>query len=191
MKRYAKPLLAVVFVALLATPFLLRHFGPRAPAVLAPGVDPLARYGFKLTEVAKGAGIYFQHEGPTLDPKLNHIMPQVASMGAAVSIMDVDADGHNDLYVVNSREGSFNRLYRNRGDGTFEEIAERLGLADLNRPETGVSMGAVWGDYDNDGFEDLLLHRWGRPELFHNDAGTAFTRVTETAAPIDATCGMM
>ena len=32
-------------------------------------------------------------------------------------------------------------------------------------------MGAVWGDYDNDGFEDLLLYRWGRQELFHNDGG--------------------
>jgi hypothetical protein len=181
MNRYAKPLLAIVFVALLATPFLIRRFGPRAPERPDAGSDALARYGFKLTEVAKGAGIYFQHEGPTLDPKLNHIMPQVASMGAAVSIVDVDADGHNDLYVVNSKEGSFNRFYRNRGDGTFEEIAEALGLADLNRPETGVSMGAVWGDYDNDGFEDLVLHRWGRPELFHNDGGKRFTRVTETA----------
>jgi len=181
MNRYAKPLLAIVFVALLATPFLIRRFGPRAPEQPAAGSDALARYGFKLTEVAKGAGIYFQHEGPTLDPKLNHIMPQVASMGAAVSIVDVDADGHNDLYVVNSKEGSFNRFYRNRGDGTFEEIAETLGLADLNRPESGVSMGAVWGDYDNDGFEDLLLHRWGRPELFHNDGGKRFTRVTDRA----------
>ncbi len=133
MKRYAKPLLAIVFVALLATPLLVRRFGARALVAPAANADALARYGFTLTEVAKGAGIYFQHEGPTLDPKLNHIMPQVASMGAAVSIVDVDADGHNDLYVVNSREGSLNRLYRNRGDGTFEEVAERLGVADLNQ----------------------------------------------------------
>ena len=42
-------------------------------------------------------------------------------------------------------------------------------------------MGAVWGDYDNDGYEDLFLYKWGRPELFHNDAGKHFTRVTETA----------
>ena len=94
-------------------------------------------------------------------------------MGAAVSVVDVDADGRADLYVTNSKEGSKNRLYRNRGDGTFEDVAERLGLADLNHAETGVSMGAVWGDYDNDGFEDLFLYRWGRPELFHNDGGQA------------------
>ena len=180
MNRYGKPVLALVFVALLATPLLMRRFGPRAPERPA-AADALTRYGFTLTEGAKGAGIYFQHEGPTLDPKLDHIMPQVASMGAAVSIVDVDADGHNDVYVVNSREGSFNRLYRNRGDGTFEEIAERLGLADVNRPETGVSMGAVWGDYDNDGFEDVLLHRWGRQELFRNEGGASFTRATEAA----------
>ena len=42
-------------------------------------------------------------------------------------------------------------------------------------------MGAVWGDYDNDGYEDLLLIKWGKPELFHNDAGKGFTRVTEQA----------
>jgi hypothetical protein len=42
-------------------------------------------------------------------------------------------------------------------------------------------MGAVWGDYDNDGYEDLFLYKWGRPELFHNDGGKHFTRVTETA----------
>ena len=111
------------------------------------------------------------HEAPTLDPKLAHIMPQVASMGAAVSVVDFDRDGLPDLYVTDSKEGSQNRLFRNRGDGTFEDVAERLGVADLNHAETGVSMGAVWGDYDNDGFDDLFLYRWGRPELFHNDRG--------------------
>src|SRR3989442_10224240 len=42
-------------------------------------------------------------------------------------------------------------------------------------------MGAVWGDYDNDGYEDLFLYKWGRPELFHNDGGRHFSRVTEHA----------
>jgi hypothetical protein len=42
-------------------------------------------------------------------------------------------------------------------------------------------MGAVWGDYDNDGYEDLFLIKWGRPELYHNDHGHGFTRVSEQA----------
>ena len=56
-----------------------------------------------------------------------------------------------------------------------------LGVADVNRAGTGVSMGAVWGDYDNDGFEDLFLYKYGRPELFHNDAGRALRRVSASA----------
>ena len=46
-----------------------------------------------------------------------------------------------------------------------------MGVADVNRAGTGVSMGAVWGDYDNDGYEDLFLYKYGRPELFHNEQG--------------------
>jgi hypothetical protein len=87
-------------------------------------------------------------------------------MGAAVSIVDFDRDGWSDIYVTNSGEGSRNALYRNLGDGTFKDVAPELGIADLNQSGTGVSMGSVWGDYDNDGFEDLLLIKWGRPELF-------------------------
>ena len=180
MKRYARPVLAVVFLVLLATPALMRRLKPHAVPSETGGADVLARYGFRLTESAHAAGLDFVHEAPTLDPKLAHIMPQVASMGAAVSVADFDRDGWDDLYVTNSREGSKNHLYRNRGDGSFEDVAEKVGLADLNLAETGVSMGAIWGDYDNDGYEDLLLYRWGRPELFHNDTGKAFTRVTET-----------
>jgi hypothetical protein len=184
MARYARPALVVVFVAMLATPAIIRRFGDRAAPSAAAADTAGARYGFHLIESARASGIDFNHEAPTLDSKLNHIMPQVASMGAAVAIADVDADGHADFYVTNSREGSKNRLYRNRGDGTFEDVADRFGVADVNRQGTGVSMGAVFGDFDNDGFEDLFLYKWGRPELFRNEQGKRFTRVTDTAALI-------
>ena len=105
-------------------------------------------------------------------------MPQVAAMGAAVSIVDVDRDGWQDIHVTNSGEGSHNRLYRNLGDGTFQEVAAAMGVADVNQPATGVSMGAVWGDYDNDGYDDLWLYKWGRPELFRNEQRHRFERVT-------------
>jgi hypothetical protein len=141
----------------------------------------LARHGFYLQEVSAAAGIHFVHQPPKLDPKLDPIMPEIASMGASVSIADFDRDGWPDLYVVNSGEGSQNALYRNLGDGTFKDVAGEMGIADVNQAGTGVSTGAIWGDYDNDGFEDLFLIKWGRPELYHNDHGRGFTRVTEQA----------
>ncbi len=131
--------------------------------------------------MSKDSGIDFKHQAPVLDAKLDHIMPIVASMGASVSVVDFDRDGWPDLYVINSAIGSKNRLYRNLGNGKFEDVAEKMGIADLNRDGTGVCMGAVWGDFDNDGFEDLLIYKWGGPELFHNDGGKGFTRVTDTA----------
>ena len=184
MRSYSRLLLGLLLVALLATPLLIRRYRAamvQAPSAGATAEDAKARYGFALTESARAAGLDFTHEGPTLDPKLAHIMPQVASMGAGLAIVDVDADGHADLYVTNSKEGSKNRLYRNKGDGTFEDIAERVGLAALNEPGTGVSMGSVWGDYDNDGFEDVIVYKWGKPELFHNDGGKAFTSISDRA----------
>jgi hypothetical protein len=168
---------------LIATPLIIRRVSAyRSSAKSKLDADTaLSRYGFYLREVSREAGVTFTHQAPSLDPKLTGIMPQVASMGAAVSIVDFDRDGWSDIYVTNSGEGSRNCLYRNQHDGTFKDVAEELGVADVNQPGTGVSMGAVWGDYDNDGFEDLLLYKWGKPELFHNDGGHGFTRVTEQA----------
>ena len=107
-----------------------------------------------------------------LDPKLNGIMPEVASMGASVSIVDFDRDGWPDIYVTNSARAARTHLYRNMHDGTFKDVADEMGIADVNQPGTGVSMGAVWGDYDNDGYEDLFLIKWGRPELFTTTTAT-------------------
>ncbi len=177
----ARTLLVILFAALLATPLVIKWLARRNDAPAADRQAALSRYGFSLEEVAKTSGIDFTHQAPTLDSKLDHIMPQVASMGAAVSVVDYDRDGWQDLYVTNSGEGSKNCLYRNLGDGKFKDVAAELNVADVNQPGTGVSMGAVWGDYDNDGYEDLFLYKWGRPELYHNDAGRGFTRATEAA----------
>lgn len=138
----------------------------------------LEKYGFYLEPVNEQAGIRFRHQPPAVDPKLKPIERQIASMGASVSIVDFDNDGWNDIYFTNSAPGSHNALYRNLHNGKFEEVAEKVGLADLNQPGTGACMGAVWADYDNDGYEDVLVYKWGRPELFHNEGGKNFVNVT-------------
>ncbi len=181
--RIAKVFLVIFFIGLLATPFALKRISAARDSdkSKADSKTALARHGFYLEEVSHAAGINFVHQSPKLDPKLDPIMPEVASMGASVSIVDFDRDGWPDIYVTNSAIGSKNALYRNMHDGTFKDVAGELGIADVNQPGTGVSTGAVWGDYDNDGYEDLFLIKWGRPELFHNDQGHGFTRVSEQA----------
>jgi enediyne biosynthesis protein E4 len=171
--------LDLIFVGLLATPLAIREISARREEAQAKlnESQALARYGFHLEEVSQQSGVHFTHQAPTLDSKLNSIMPEVASMGASVSVVDFDRDGWPDFYVTNSAIGSQNHLYRNLHDGTFQDVGAQMGLADVNRAGTGVSMGAVWGDYDNDGYEDLFLIKWGKPELFHNDQGRGFTPV--------------
>jgi len=149
--------------------------GPYRPAADA------AHPGFVLRDETAAAGIHFVHHRPTFDPKIAGIEPHVAALGASVSVADFDGDGRPDLYFTNSRFGEPNALYHNRGDGTFEEVAASAGLADLNRPGEGVSMGAVWGDFDNDGREDVLIYRYGYLALFKNVDGHHFEDVTEKA----------
>jgi hypothetical protein len=181
--KAARIILLVCFVALLATPLLMKRISQRREATggQTDSSSLLSRYGFYLQEVAQSSKVNFTHQAPTLDHRLDHIMPQVASMGAAVSVVDFNRDGWADLYVTNSGEGSKNSLFQNNQDGSFKDVGVEMGVADLNQVGTGVSMGSVWGDYDNDGYEDLFLYKWGRPELFHNDAGQKFSRVTEKA----------
>ena len=82
-----------------------------------------------------------------------------------VSVGDADGDGLDDIYVAQP-SGLPNRLYRARGDGTFEDATERAGLGVLD--DTAQSLFA---DVDNDGDQDLVLATGTKPLLFLNDKG--------------------
>ncbi len=96
---------------------------------------------------------------------------------------DYDGDGWLDLYLTDF--GGPNRLYRNNGDGTFalSDLAPQVELPDAD------SGGAVFADYDNDGWPDLYVMAWGANTLFRNDGGLGFTDVTETARVGDTSNG--
>ena len=90
---------------------------------------------------------------------------------AGMTAVDYDADGFHDLFVP---DGVASRLFRNRGDGTFEDVTVVAGLAGLD----GVST-AVFADYDNDGHKDVFVSRTFRPnQLFRSDGDGTFTDVT-------------
>jgi tetratricopeptide (TPR) repeat protein/peroxiredoxin len=85
-----------------------------------------------------------------------------------VSVGDIDDDGFDDLYVCQPA-GLPNRLYRNRGDGTFEDITEASGVGVLENTAC-----AIFADFDNDGRQDLIVVRANGPLLFLNQGGGKF-----------------
>jgi len=177
-----KIIVITIFIGLLLIPLGMKKYDEFLNSEVFENMEEvMERYGFYLEDVTEDIGISFVHRRADVDDKLNHILPQISSVGASVSVVDFNNDGFPDLYFTNSELGSKNALYRNNGDGTFTDVADEMGVSDLNIPGLGASMGSVWGDYNNSGYEDLLVYRWGRTELFRNENGDRFTRVTEEA----------
>jgi Flp pilus assembly protein TadD len=85
-----------------------------------------------------------------------------------VSVGDIDGDGFDDVYICQPA-GLPNRLYRNRGDGTFEDITESSGVGLLDNTAC-----ALFADFDNDGRQDLIVVRANGPLLFLNQGGGKF-----------------
>lgn len=109
----------------------------------------------------------------------------VESMGGGVAFFDYNNDGLLDIYLLNSdtveaRLANKPRpraaLYRNRGDGTFEDVTDKSGLGD-----PGWAMGVAVGDYDNDGFDDLYVTCFGPNRLYRNRGNGTFEDVTTRA----------
>ena len=135
----------------------------------------------KFEDVTVAAGITFQHERAVFHPRLANVMPWLTAGGSGVAVGDYDSDGLDDIYFTTSALGKPNHLYRNEGNFKFREVAAEVGLARVNdSKERGTSSFALWLDYDNDGWQDLFLLRFGMTELFRNEHGK-FVEVTSSA----------
>src|SRR5262249_8362026 len=108
------------------------------------------------------------------------VLQMFPSGGSSVAVGDYDNDGFEDMFVTDSDFGRTNRLYHNNGDFTFTEVAEQAGVAGGNDPNMIVS-DALWFDYDNDGWIDLLVVRFGTPLLYHNERNGKFRDVTASS----------
>lgn len=108
---------------------------------------------------------------------IDHVCHDPQRICGGVVFLDYDGDGHDDLFLAGGLAPA--RLYRNRGDGTFEDVTERAGLGFLRDAYT---IGAAAGDLDNDGDPDLFITTGeGHADLLlRNDAGT-FTDVSARA----------
>jgi enediyne biosynthesis protein E4 len=144
-------------------------------AALPPGVDPVV-----FEESAEARGIRFVTHSSRSERRY-----QPETMVAGVALLDYDNDGWLDVYVVNgapietlekSEPRYWNRLYHNRGDGTFEDVTEKAGVAGR-----GYDLGVVAADYDGDGDTDLFVAGLRRNTLFRNNGDGTFTDVTEAA----------
>jgi hypothetical protein len=122
--------------------------------------------------VAKEAGVDFtnRYYPAFLTQPLKFAMIRYGPAG--ITTVDYDNDGFYDLFIP---DGVESKLFRNKGDGSFEDVTAKAGLAGLD----GVSVG-LFADYDNDGFKDFFVSRTFKPnQLFHNNGNGTFTEVTK------------
>lgn len=144
----------------------------------SPPADSVVSIRFQ--ESAERSHCLNVHTPVTLSDQFANIMPWLASVGAAAAAGDFDNDGFADLYVTNSGRGQPNRLFRNRGDGTFEDVTVAAGVGCGNLQ--GASMHAIWGDVNNDGHLDLYVVKWAdHNTLFLNNGDGTFTGVSVSA----------
>jgi len=131
----------------------------------------------QFTDVTSESGIRFTHVNGAAGHKL---LPE--TMGGGVAVIDFDRDGRPDLFFTNGRPWpgqpgkATQAIYRNKGDGTFEDVTQAAGLAvEL------YAMGVAVGDIDNDGWPDLFLTAVGGNRLFRNVDGKRFEDISEAA----------
>jgi enediyne biosynthesis protein E4 len=133
---------------------------------------------FRLTDVTERAGIQFQHNSGAYGGKL---LPE--TLGSGCAFLDYDADGWQDILLINGmdwpghkRQRSTLRLYKNNRNGTFTDVTKSSGLE-----VEMYGMGVAVGDYNNDGFPDILITCVGQNKLFRNTGKGTFFDVTRAS----------
>jgi len=149
---------------------LLRALGGAGGTTASPG--------FRLVDATIGAGIRFQHHSGAYGGKF---LPE--TLGSGCAFLDYDHDGWPDILLISGMDWpghkqrrSTLRLYHNNRNGTFTDVTSRAGL-DVEM----YGMGVAVGDYDNDGFPDILVTCVGQNRLFHNTGKGTFTDVTSAS----------
>ncbi len=142
---------------------------------LGAATGTAASPGFRLVDVTAHAGIQFQHNSGAFGGKL---LPE--TLGSGCAFLDYDGDGWQDIILINGmdwtgqkRRRSTLQLYHNNRNGTFTDVTTRAGL-DVEM----YGMGVAVGDYDNNGFPDILVTCVGQNRLFHNTGKGSFIDVT-------------
>ena len=117
------------------------------------------------------------HDGTFTDVSHAAGIDRVKGRGLGVTIGDYDGDGWPDIFVANDR--GRNSLFHNKGDGTFEEVGLPSGIAYSMDGVARAGMGTDFGDYDQDGWLDILVNNFETEgtALFHNSRGQFFTDV--------------
>jgi hypothetical protein len=132
----------------------------------------------QLVDITASTRINFEHHS---SPEAKFI---VESMSGGVALIDYDRDGWPDIYFTNAPSvemalhgvKAWSALYRNNHDGTFTDVTEKAGVA-----TPCWAMGASVGDYNNDGWPDLLVTCFGGVVLYRNNGDGTFTDVTRSA----------
>jgi hypothetical protein len=146
----------------------------RSAFSFSPGATP----GFRFVDVTAKAGIDFRHNSGAYGAK---VLPE--TLGSGCAFLDYDNDGWQDILLINGmdwpahkRQRSTLRLYRNNRNGTFTNVTRQAGL-DVEM----YGMGVAVGDYNNDGYPDILVTCVGQNRLFRNTGKGTFVDVTRSS----------
>jgi enediyne biosynthesis protein E4 len=171
--RRAAAALCIALLSLPSHPQLAAHQKAAPP----PAAKPDSPYP-QLVDITASTGINFEHLS---SPEQKYI---VESMSGGVALIDYDRDGWPDIYFTNAQsvemaqagQKARSALYRNNHDGTFTDVTDKAGVG-----YPCWAQGAVVGDYNNDGWPDLLVTCFGGVVLYRNNGDGTFTDVTKAA----------